>query len=190
MAKFPEGWYDRLAKAFDKYLEGYEPEDLNRLFDLYKAWRDENKVGFNRVDLEKLQAEQARFVTSVCTGALLLGAAGLLQGYRATHWLSLDMLRSLGAKPVAERVVVDRNRITGAGVTSGIDMALPLASLLHGDTVAQEIQLMMEYAPAPPFQAGSPSTAPADIVERVTMARQAIQEERQRILSQIGRRPD
>ena len=127
-------------------------------------------------------------MTSVCTGALLLGAAGLLRGYRATtHWLSLDLLRFVGAEPVAERVVVDRNRITAAGVTSGIDLALTLASLLHGDTVAQEIQLMMEYAPAPPFQAGSPRTAPADIVQRVTAARHAIQEDRYRILSRIGR---
>jgi cyclohexyl-isocyanide hydratase len=136
------------------------------------------------------QAEQARFVTSVCTGALLLGAAGLLRGYRATtHWLSLDLLRSVGAEPVAERVVVDRNRITGAGVTSGIDLALTLVGLLHGDKVAQEIQLMMEYAPVPPFQAGSPRTAPADIVQRVTAARRAIQEDRNRILSKIDRRP-
>ena len=135
------------------------------------------------------QGQQARFVTSVCTGALLLGAAGLLRGYRATtHWLSLDLLRSVGAEPVAERVVVDRNRITAAGVTSGIDLALTVASLLHGEEVAQEIQLMMEYAPAPPFQAGSPKTAPAQIVQRVTAARQAIQEERYRILSRIGRR--
>jgi cyclohexyl-isocyanide hydratase len=134
--------------------------------------------------------EQARFVTSVCTGALLLGAAGLLRGYRATtHWLSLDLLRSVGADPVAERVVVDRNRITGAGVTSGIDLGLTVALLLHGEEVAQEIQLMMEYAPVPPFQAGSPKTAPAEIVQRVTAARQAIQEERHWILSQIGRRP-
>ena len=82
------------------------------------------------------QGEQARFVTSVCTGAVLLGAAGLLRGYRATtHWLSLDLLRSVGADAVAERVVVDGNRITGAGVTSGIDLALTLASLLHGEEV-------------------------------------------------------
>ncbi|MGO9111891.1 MAG: DJ-1/PfpI family protein [Thermoguttaceae bacterium] len=133
--------------------------------------------------------EQARFVTSVCTGALLLGAAGLLRGYRATtHWLNLDLLRSVGAEPVAERVVVDRNRITAAGVSSGIDLGLVLASLLHGDEIAQEIQLMMEYAPAPSFQAGSPKTAPAEIVQRVTVARQAIQEERRRILSQISSR--
>jgi cyclohexyl-isocyanide hydratase len=91
---------------------------------------------------------------------------------------------------VAERVVVDRNRITAAGVTSGVDMALTLASLLHGDTVAQEIQLMMEYAPAPPFQAGSPRTAPADIVQRLAAASKVVQEERHRILSQIGRRPE
>ena len=137
------------------------------------------------------QGEKARFVTSVCTGALLLGAAGLLRGYRATtHWLSLDLLRSVGAEPVAERVVVDRNRITGAGVTSGIDLALTVASLLHGEEVAQEIQLMMEYAPVPPFHAGSPKTASAEIVQRVVAARRAIQDDRYRILSRIGRRHD
>ena len=135
------------------------------------------------------QGEQARFVTSVCTGALLLGAAGLLRGYRATtHWLSMDLLRSVGAEPVAERVVVDRNRITAAGVTSGIDLALTVAAILHDETVAQEIQLMMEYAPVPPFHAGSPKTAPADIVQRVTAARQAIQEDRHRILTRISSR--
>jgi cyclohexyl-isocyanide hydratase len=137
------------------------------------------------------QGEQARFVTSVCTGALLLGAAGLLRGYRATtHWLSLDLLRSVGADAVAERVVVDGNRITGAGVTSGIDLGLTVASLLHGEEVAQEIQLMMEYAPVPPFHAGSPKTASAEIVQRVVEARRAIQDDRYRILSRIGRRHD
>jgi cyclohexyl-isocyanide hydratase len=105
-------------------------------------------------------AESAQWVTSVCTGSLVLGAAGLLQGYRATsHWGSLDQLSLLGATPVAERVVRDRNRITGAGVTSGIDFALTVAEELLGRDVAENIQLQMEYDPAPPFHSGSPRSA-------------------------------
>ena len=127
------------------------------------------------------QGEQARFVTVVCTGGLLVGAAGLLRGYRATtHWLSLDLLPLVGAEPVAERVVIDRNRITAAGVTAGIDLGLAVAALLHGEGVAKEIQLMMEYDPAPPFRAGSPRTADAATVERIKASRQRIQEERRR----------
>ena len=107
-------------------------------------------------DFLQKQGEQARLVTSVCTGALLLGAAGLLRGFRATtHWLSLDLLPLLGAQPVAQRVVVDRNRITGGGITAGIDFGLTLAARLHGESVAKEIQLMMEYDPQPPFDSGS-----------------------------------
>jgi cyclohexyl-isocyanide hydratase len=136
------------------------------------------------------QGEQARFVTAVCTGALLLGAAGLLRGYRATtHWLSLDLLRLVGAEPVAERVVIDRNRITGGGVTAGIDFALTVASLLQGEAVAREIQLMMEYDPQPPFRDGSPRTADAATIQRVTASRQRIQDERRRKIEQLAGRP-
>jgi cyclohexyl-isocyanide hydratase len=116
--------------------------------------------------LEFLRAhgERARYVTSVCSGALLLGAAGLLRGYRATtHWLSLDLLPLLGAEVVRERVVRDRNRITGGGVTAGIDFGLALTAELFGPQVAQRIQLAIEYAPAPPFDSGSPETAPNDV---------------------------
>jgi cyclohexyl-isocyanide hydratase len=110
-------------------------------------------------------AESCRLITSVCTGSLVLGAAGLLTGYRATsHWSSIDQLTLLGAEPVSERVVRDRNRITGAGVTSGIDFALTVVADLLGNDVAQEIQLQMEYDPEPPYQTGSPSTAPSDLV--------------------------
>ena len=123
-----------------------------------------------RLDDEELltflraRAEHARYVTSVCSGALLLGAAGLLRGYRATtHWLSLELLPLLGAEAVRERVVRDRNRITGAGVTAGIDFGLALAAELFGPAAAQRIQLAIEYAPAPPFDSGSPDTAPDDI---------------------------
>ncbi|PLR31475.1 thiamine biosynthesis protein ThiJ [Chimaeribacter californicus] len=106
------------------------------------------------------KAQRARLITSVCTGSLVLGAAGLLQGYRATsHWASLDQLALLGAEPVAERVVHDRNRITGAGVTSGIDFALHVVAEIYGTEVAQLIQLHMEYDPAPPFPGGSPHSA-------------------------------
>jgi len=122
---------------------------------------------------------EARHVTAVCTGALVLAAAGLLEGYRATtHWLSLDLLPLFGVTAVAERVVIDRNRITGGGVTAGIDFALVLAAELLGPAAAQEIQLLLEYDPRPPFEAGSPRAAPADLVARVREARQPLQEQR------------
>ncbi|TCW82096.1 dimethylglycine dehydrogenase [Burkholderia sp. SRS-46] len=113
-------------------------------------------------------AAAARYVTSVCTGALLLGAAGLLRGRRATtHWAFHELLAPLGATPVRERVVRDGNLITGGGVTAGIDFALTIAAELAGDDAAQALQLELEYAPAPPFDAGSPDTAPARVVRQV-----------------------
>ncbi len=106
----------------------------------------------------------AEYVTSVCTGSLVLGAARLLDGYRATcHWGALEILSALGATPVAERVVQDRNRITGAGVTAGIDFALLLAAKLKDESYAKGVQLLMEYAPAPPFQSGTPKDAGAEL---------------------------
>jgi putative intracellular protease/amidase len=106
------------------------------------------------------------WTTSVCTGSLLLGAAGILRGLRATsHWLALEMLRDLGAEPTAERVVEQGKVITAAGVSAGIDMALHLAARVAGDDVAQAIQLGLEYDPQPPFDAGSPEKAPAAIVD-------------------------
>lgn len=114
------------------------------------------------------QGERAGYVTSVCSGSIVLGAAGLLRGYRATsHWLSLDLLPLFGAIPVQERVVIDRNRITGGGVTAGIDFGLVLAAELRGPDVARRIQLMLEYDPAPPFRSGSPASADAGVVEAV-----------------------
>jgi len=108
----------------------------------------------------------AQWTTSVCTGALVLGAAGLLEGRRATtHWLALKRLRELGAKPVSERVVFDGSIVTAAGVSAGIDMALALVARIAGDTVAQAIQLGIEYDPQPPFDAGSPHRAPAEVVQ-------------------------
>ncbi len=105
------------------------------------------------------------WTTSVCTGSLLLAAAGLLAGRRATsHWLALERLSELGARPVSERVVFDGKIVTAAGVSAGIDMALALAGKVAGEAVAQAIQLGIEYDPQPPFDAGSPRTAPAEIV--------------------------
>jgi transcriptional regulator GlxA family with amidase domain len=113
--------------------------------------------------------ETTLWTTSVCTGALTLAAAGILDGLDATtHWMSTETLAELGARPVAKRVVVGDRVITAAGVSAGIDMALCLAALLAGDDVAQAIQLVIEYDPEPPFGAGSPSKAPAHIVEMVS----------------------
>jgi putative intracellular protease/amidase len=112
--------------------------------------------------------EHTRWTTSVCTGSLLLAAAGILDGLEATtHWLARDELAGLGATPVPDRVVRQGKIVTAAGVSSGIDMALHLTALEAGDTVAQAIQLGIEYDPAPPFDAGSPEKAPADVVELV-----------------------
>jgi cyclohexyl-isocyanide hydratase len=119
----------------------------------------------------KTQATHARFVTAVCTGSLVLGAAGLLEGYRATtHWSAMTHLARFGATPTQARVCIDRNRITGGGVTAGIDFGLTLAAVLSDATTAQMIQLGLEYDPAPPFAAGSPTIAPREIVDKVTAA--------------------
>jgi transcriptional regulator GlxA family with amidase domain len=110
--------------------------------------------------------------TAVCTGSLTLAAAGLLTGRRATsHWLALDALGGFGAVPVSERVVVDGKYATAAGVSAGLDLSLDLAARIAGDEVAQMIQLAIEYDPSPPFSAGSPRTAPPEIVERVRAKR-------------------
>ncbi|HWT11854.1 MAG TPA: DJ-1/PfpI family protein [Allosphingosinicella sp.] len=104
--------------------------------------------------------ESARWVTSVCTGSLILGAAGLLRGYRAAcHWAWRDHLALFGAEPVAQRVVFDRNRVTGSGVTAGIDFALALTAAVRGETHARVVQLALEYDPAPPFDSGTPERA-------------------------------
>jgi cyclohexyl-isocyanide hydratase len=107
------------------------------------------------------RGSHARYVTSVCTGSLILGAAGLLNGYHATsHWRFRDLLPMFGATPVEERVVTDRNRITGGGVTAGIDFGLVIASRLRGRQAAEVLQLYNEYDPHPPFAAGTPAVAP------------------------------
>jgi cyclohexyl-isocyanide hydratase len=133
--------------------------------------------------------ERAAWVTSVCTGALVLGAAGLLRGHRATtHWLSHDLLAEAGATPVEARVVRDRNRITGGGVTAGIDFALSLVAELRGREVAERIALMVEYAPAPPFRSGSPREALASHVHAVRSERAGVQEDRKNRLREAVRR--
>jgi len=114
------------------------------------------------------QAETASYITSVCTGSLILAAAGLLQGYRAAcHWAYRDQLAMLGVEVDTARVAIDRNRITGGGVTAGIDFGLVLAAKLCGEETAKTIQLLLEYNPAPPYNAGSPEQAGTAFVEQV-----------------------
>jgi cyclohexyl-isocyanide hydratase len=143
---------------------------------------DEEILGFVRQ-----RAATCRYVTSVCTGSLVLGAAGLLKGYRATsHWASRDQLALLGAEPVDARVVFDRNRITGAGVTSGIDFALEVAAHLVGEDVAKQIQLQMEYAPQPPYDAGSPASAGAAVTAQVMARMESLQSRRRKVTIQAA----
>ena len=141
------------------------------------------------LDFLRTRGEHARYITSVCSGSLLLGAAGLLRGYRATtHWLSLDLLPLLGAESVRQRVVRDRNRITGAGVTAGIDFGLALAAELFGPDAAQRIQLAIEYAPSPPFESGSPDVAPPDIRDALARASEDVLRQRRALVEAAARR--
>jgi cyclohexyl-isocyanide hydratase len=134
-------------------------------------------------------AASAKYVTSVCTGSLVLGAAGLLKGKRATcHWAAIDHLALLGAIPVREKVVVDGHIVTGAGVTSGIDFALTLAAILEGEQVAREIQLQIEYDPAPPFNSGSPKTAAPAMLEAVKARLAKLNEERRVVAARVGKK--
>jgi cyclohexyl-isocyanide hydratase len=121
------------------------------------------------------RGDRAKWVTSVCTGALVLGAAGLLKGYKATsHWYVRDLLPIMGAEVSEDRVVIDRNRITAGGVTAGIDFGLQLAALLRGEDYARRIQLTLEYDPKPPFSSGSPRTAGPELVRDVLERRAKI----------------
>ncbi len=145
---------------------------------------DEAALGFLRK-----QAAQAKYVTSVCTGSLVLGAAGLLKGKRATcHWNALEHLKLLGAIPVAEKVVVDGDIVTGAGVTSGVDFALKLAAILEGEQTAREIQLGIEYDPEPPFNSGSPKTAARDMVDRLRARGVQLYEARKAVAARVGKK--
>ncbi len=120
------------------------------------------------VDFLSSRGAEARYVTSVCTGAMLLGQAGLLDGYRAaTHWLAMKSLDAFGAEAVEARVVRDRNRITGGGVTAGLDFGLAIIEELRGTEYAQSIQLLAEYAPEPPLTVGTLATAPAEVRDRM-----------------------
>jgi cyclohexyl-isocyanide hydratase len=134
------------------------------------------------------QARGARFITSVCTGALVLGAAGLLRGRRATtHWASHDMLSAFGAIPTKGRVVRDGNLITGGGVTAGIDFALTMVAEIAGSDVAQAIQLQIEYAPAPPFDAGTPETVPPHVLSIVRQRNAPTRAAREALIRRITR---
>ena len=137
------------------------------------------------------QAGNARYVFSVCTGALICGAAGLLKGKKATtHWTAFHLLEYFGAIPVDQRVVVDGNLVTAAGVTSGMDGALLMASLLRGERIAQIIQLEIQYAPEPPFSSGNPKTAPADVLQAARVVSSKITETRlataRRVAARLG----
>ena len=145
---------------------------------------DEEVLGFLR-----RQSEGARHVVSVCTGALVLAAAGLLEGRRATtHWASHDLLPRLGAVPVSARVVTDGRFASGGGVTAGIDMALTIAAELVGRPAAEAVQLVLEYAPEPPFDAGRPETAAAAVIDTVRAQGRASRQEREAIVARIEAR--
>ena len=131
-------------------------------FGIERLFGDDDTLAFLR-----RQGAQARYVTSVCNGSLVLGAAGLLAGYRsACHWMWLPFLERFGAVPVAERIVRDRNRISGGGVTAGIDFGLALAAELAGEDVARTIQLALEYDPQPPFDSGCTAKATTETLVR------------------------
>jgi cyclohexyl-isocyanide hydratase len=141
------------------------------------------------LDFIRRQAERARFVTSVCTGALVLGAAGLIRGKRATtHWAFHELLGELGAIPERARVVRDGTLLTGGGITAGMDFALTLAAELVGEHEAQAVQLQMEYAPAPPFDSGDPDRAPAAVVDDVRTRSAASLAARRAITARVAER--
>lgn len=149
----PSGTFEDCPRDLDLFLVP------GGAFSTVDAMLDEATVAFVRD-----RGSRAKYLTSVCTGSLILGAAGLLEGYKATsHWVTHDLLARFGAIPTDGRVVVDRNRISGGGVTAGIDFGLTVASILDGEEIAQVIQLAIEYDPAPPFDSGSPKRASAAV---------------------------
>jgi cyclohexyl-isocyanide hydratase len=145
---------------------------------------DDETLGFLR-----RQASSASYITSVCTGSLVLAAAGLLKDKRATcHWAAIEHLSLLGAIPVRERVVIDGNVVTGAGVASGIDFALTLAAVLEGEAVAREIQLQIEYDPDPPFDSGSPDTARPETLAALRDRLTTLNAQRREVATRVGRK--
>jgi len=133
------------------------------------------------------RGETAKYITSVCTGSLILGAAGLSKGYKATsHWVTLDVLKEFGAIPSDARIVEDRNRITGGGVTAGIDFGLAVAAKLRSQTYAEAIQLYIEYNPQPPFNAGSPKTASTEVKQFVGEMLKSVSDQARNIAKEIN----
>jgi cyclohexyl-isocyanide hydratase len=154
------------------------PEELTVIFvpggpGVSRVLADDEYIDFIR------SRGKAAFITSVCTGSIILAACGLLDGFKATtHWLSLDLLRRFNVETQNSRVVIDRNRITGGGVTSGIDFALTIASILFDDQVAKELQLLIEYNPQHPFLSGHPDVADESMVAKVKAERTEMQKKR------------
>jgi cyclohexyl-isocyanide hydratase len=145
---------------------------------------DEETLNFLRK-----QAEKAKYVTSVCTGSLLLGAAGLINGYKsACHWMWREYLPAFGAIPVNARVVKDRNRISGGGVTAGIDFALTVVAEIWGEETAKTIQLFLEYNPQPPFDCGSPERAGPELVAKTKKQLESFASARAKIINEVAER--
>jgi cyclohexyl-isocyanide hydratase len=146
------------------------------------------------LDFLRKQSESARYITSVCTGALVLGAAGLLRGHRAvTHWTAMEFLESFGAVPIDERVVMDGKVVTGGGVTAGIDFGLRLVADISGEETARAVQLAIEYNPQPPFDCGHPRLAEPALVERMRTRLSTRQAERriqvEKAAAELPKRP-
>ncbi|WP_423149313.1 DJ-1/PfpI family protein [Rubrolithibacter danxiaensis] len=138
----------------------------------------------------KSKGNKCSYITSVCTGSLLLAAAGLLDGFRATtHWRSIELLKMFGVEAVEERVVTDRNRITGGGITAGIDFGLTLTALIAGEDVAKTVQLILEYSPAPPFNCGSAKTAETVILENAKSKTQLLFDTRKKLIQDFLQKP-
>jgi cyclohexyl-isocyanide hydratase len=133
------------------------------------------------------QSAGAGLVTSVCTGSLVLAAAGLIQGHKSTcHWLSIDQLELFGVEACADRVVVDGDRITGAGVTSGLDFAFTVLAKLRGEEAAKTLQLLLEYDPAPPFESGHPRVATPEIVQKVRQLAEKMLQDRRKVSQRVA----
>lgn len=132
------------------------------------------------------QSKKAQYITAVCTGSLLLASCGLLDGYKATtHWRSIELLRMLGVEALEDRVVTDRNRITGGGITAGIDFGLVLTALIAGPDVAKMVQLILEYNPEPPFTSGSVKTAEPHIIQKAKEVTQPLLDKRVTLINEI-----